>query len=297
MQDFLSDMPLLVEVARWKSFSKAAEVLNIGASTLSRRIRLLEESMGVLLFYRDTRNVELTPNGAFLLDRCDFILAETRKTYDAVVKNMLAPSGLVRVCMYVDAYTSHLRKTFSAFAAKWPDIRLHLTFTDHPVDMRIDPYDVAFLISPVIAAPLVARKLFTIEPFLYAAPALLERYPKPATPQDLYSLPIIALRRMGKRWTLTREERQVTLEIEANYLFDSGELCREFAVAGHGVALLRKELAAPDVKTGRLIGVLPEWRGPVHNLNLVTAPGELSQRVRLFTDHIYEWYAALARTV
>jgi transcriptional regulator, LysR family len=63
MQEFLNDVPLLVEVARQKSFTKASEILGIGASTLSRRIKLLEERMGARLFYRDTRNVELTENG------------------------------------------------------------------------------------------------------------------------------------------------------------------------------------------------------------------------------------------
>ena len=76
MQDFLNDVPLLVEVARQKSFSKAADKLGIGVSTLSRRIKLLEKRMGVLLFYRDTRNVEPTDSGAYLLDRCGFILEE-----------------------------------------------------------------------------------------------------------------------------------------------------------------------------------------------------------------------------
>ena len=99
MNDFLNDLPLLVEVARQKSFTKAAEVLDIGASTLSRRIRLLEKKMGVLLFYRDTRNVELTPNGSFMLERCEFILEEARRTYESLVRDRLEPSGLIRICM------------------------------------------------------------------------------------------------------------------------------------------------------------------------------------------------------
>ncbi|MBM9532152.1 LysR family transcriptional regulator, partial [Desulfoprunum benzoelyticum] len=102
MKEFLNDVPLLVEVARQKSFTKASEILGIGASTLSRRIKLLEERMGARLFYRDTRNVELTDNGRLLLERCEFLMEEAQKTYDSLVRNMQQASGLIRVCMFRD---------------------------------------------------------------------------------------------------------------------------------------------------------------------------------------------------
>ncbi len=287
MKDFLNDIPLLVEVARCKSFAKAAEVLGIGTSTLSRRIKLLEHRMGVLLFYRDTRNVDLTPNGAELLERCRFILDETQKAYDAVVMNMQRPSGLIRVSMFRDLFNPRMKDAILSFAAKWPDIRIDLTFAEHQVDLRTDPYDIAFLIGPSIASPLVVRKLLTIEPVLYASPLLFERYPQPVEPKDLYKVPCIVLGRFGNRWTMSNGSRQETLELQPQYTFSSHELCREFAVAGHGIALLRDVFAAPDEKAGHLVRVLPEWCDSFkHDVYLVTGPGQLPQRVRCFIDHI-----------
>lgn len=292
MQAFLNDIPLLVEVARQKSFTKAAEILGIGVSTLSRRIKLLEERLGAPLLYRDTRNVELTDTGAFLLDRCEFILEETRKTYDAVVMNMRKPSGLIRVSMFRDLYDRLLKDGLVDFAARWPDIQIDLTFTEHPVDMRTDPYDVAFLIGPSIAPPLVARKLLTIEPFLYASPRLFERYPAPVEPKDLHKLPCIVLQRFGRRWPMYDGRRHVTVEVQPRYSFSSVDMCRDFALAGHGVALLRGLLVAPDEKAGRLVRVLPEWSGGFeHDVSLVTGSAQLPQRVRLFVDHMLETYA------
>lgn len=294
MNDFLNDIPLLVEVARQKSFTRAADILGIGASTLSRRIRLLEEKMGVLLFYRDTRNVELTPNGSFLLDRCEFILSESRAAYDSVVLNMREPSGWIRVCMFSDSYNHHFKAALCDFAAKWPDIRVSLTFVEQPVDIRTDPYDVAFLIEPSIAAPLVARKLVTIDPVLYASPKLFKSHPKPAEPQDLHDLPCIVLERFGCKWVLEKEGRQVLLEIKPKYVFSSVELCRDFVLAGLGIAMLRGVLTAADEKAGRLVRVLPKWSGFRHDLKLVTAPGQQPRRVRLFIDHMQDCYARMA---
>lgn len=287
MQDFLNDVPLLVEVARRKSFTKAAETLGIGVSTLSRRIKLLEERMGALLFYRDTRNVELTDNGAYLLDRCGFALEEARKAYDSVVMNMQKPSGLIRISMFLDLYDGFFKKALLDFAAKWPDIQMELTFQEHPVDMRTDPFDVAFITGLSIAPALVARRLMTIEPFLYASPKLLERYPLPGEPFDLHRLPCIVLQRFGRRWPMHNGFRQVTVEVEPRYNFSSVEMCRDFLLAGHGVAMLRKERAEPDERAGRLVRVLPDWSGGfVHDVNLVTGSSQLPQRVRLFVDHV-----------
>jgi len=293
MQEFLTDLPLLVAVARQNSFSKAAAILGMSASTLSRRIKLLEERMGVLLFYRDTRNVKLTDTGSVLIERCEFILSEAQKAYDFVVMNMQKPSGLVRVCMFRDLYEDHMRDVLVDFAACWPDIRMDLTFAEYPVDMRIDPYDVAFLIGPSIAPPLVARKLLTIEPFLYASPELFKHHPVPVEPKDLYRLPCIVLERFGNRWPMHNGNQQVIVDIEPKYTFSSVEMCRDFALAGHGIALLRDRLAAPDETAGRLLRVLPQWSGGFeHDVYLVTGPGQLPQRVRLFVDHIQANYAA-----
>lgn len=287
VQEFLNDVPLLVEVAKQKSFTKAAEILGIGVSTLSRRIKLLEERMGVLLFYRDTRNVELTDNGAYLLDRCGFILEETQKAYDSVVMNMQKPSGLIRVCMFRDLYERLLREAVLDFAASWPDIQIELTFVEHPVDMRTEPYDVAFLLGQSVAPSLVARKLLTIEPHLYAAPALLEQYPLPEEPEDLHQLPCIALQRFGNRWPMHNGNRQVVVEIEPQYSFSSVGVCLDFALAGHGVAMIREGDAETDEKAGRLVRVLPDWSaGFIHDVSMVTGSSQLPRRVRLFMDHI-----------
>lgn len=287
MQGFLNDVPLLVEVARQKSFTRAAETLDISVSTLSRRIKLLEERMGVLLFYRDTRNVEPTDAGAYLLERCEFILEEVQKTYEAVVGNMQKPSGLIRICMFRDLYDQLLKNALMDFAAQWPDIQIDLTFVEYPVDMRTDPFDVAFLIGGSIAPSLVARKLLTVEPFLYASPALFERYPMPEEPNDLHKLPCIVLQRFGRRWPMYNGERQVTVEVEPRYSFSSTEMCRDFVLAGHGVGMLREGAAEADESEGRMIRLLPDWSaGFVHDVNLVMGSSQLPRRVRLFVDFV-----------
>jgi DNA-binding transcriptional LysR family regulator len=86
----------------------------------------------------------------------------------------------------------------------------------------------------------------------------------------------------------------VTVEVQPKYSFSSVEMCRDFILAGHGAALLRKELAEPDEKAGRLVRLLSDWSGGFsHDVSLVTGSGQLPRRVRVFVDHMQACYAAL----
>ena len=185
-----------------------------------------------------------------------------------------------------------MKKALTDFAAQWPEIEIKLTFVEHSVDMRTDPYDVAFLIEPLIAPPLIARTLLTIEPFLYASPEFFSRYPAPKEPRDLIRLPCIVLERHGIPWVLNDGKQQVLVEVRPRYSFSSIDLCLAFVKAGHGVALIRSQVAAPEEKAGRLVRVLPGWTSFKHDLKLVTAPGQLPARVRLFVDHMQAYYAS-----
>jgi LysR substrate binding domain. len=119
---------------------------------------------------------------AGLLERCEFLMEEAQKTYDSLVRNMQQASGLIRVCMFRDLYDRHMKKALLKFADMWPDIRLHLTCVEHPVDMRTDPYDVAFLIGPSIAEPLVGQETHDHRAVSVRRPQSFDRYPVPANP-------------------------------------------------------------------------------------------------------------------
>ena len=291
MNPLLRDMPLFVEVARLKSFTLAAEKLDMYVSTLSRRIAALEKEMGVPLFLRNTRNVELTTGGNLLLERCEFILEETDNAWEAVVGNMTAPSGPVRVSMYEYTYHAMLKGVFSDFVTKWPGIQLSINFNERSVDLFTEPYDVDFRSGPLADSSLMARKILTIEPRLYASPTFLERYPAPLHPRDLTAAPCICLTRIGNVWTLHKGKERVDVALRPAYSFGSISLCYEFALAGHGVAMLRKHLAENDVQEGRLVRILPGWTGVLHDVFMVTAPGQTPRRIKVFVDYMMDFFA------
>ncbi|MGD9209396.1 MAG: LysR family transcriptional regulator [Desulfobacteraceae bacterium] len=293
MDSFLSNLPAFVEVAKHKSFTQAAENLDMYSSTLSRRIAALEKEIGVSLLLRNTRNVELTEAGRLLLERSVFILEEVKNTREAVVNNMLNPTGPVRVSMFEDIYNAVLRGVFSDFASMWPGIQLHINFNEWPVDLVTEPYDVDFRNGPLPDSSLKARKVITFETYLYAAPKLLEAYQTPLHPDELGTMPYINLNRVGPLLDLYRGTEHVNVQMRPVHSFGSISLVQEFTVAGHGVSMLRSHTAYHDEQAGRLIRLLPEWTGRKHDVFMVMAPGRMLRRVRIFVDYMAEFFTGL----
>lgn len=294
---FFPDMPLFVEVAKRKSFTQAAERLGLGISTLSRRIKNLEQALGIPLFVRDTHKVDLTAAGELLLEHFAYIINASEDAFAALARNEQSPAGRVRVCMYADTYHESLQGVLSAFTSKWPDIHLSVDFSEESAAPVSAPYDVSFCIGPFPDSPAFARRVYTIRPAVYASPRLLEKHGTPQSPQDLLKLPCICLARFGNIWELRRGARLETVHTAPNFVFASALLVREFALAGHGVALLRDRLAEPLLGTGQLVRLLPDWDGPRHDIYALSPGKEMPRRVRIFIDYISDWFAGTGGAV
>jgi len=295
MQKFLGDMPLFVEVAKRKSFTLAAVALDIGVSTLSRRISLLEKHMGVSLFVRNTRSVELTASGRSLLDRCEYILAEAADAYESTVSNQNEPAGLIRISLFGDIYHFHLAEVLTRFAASWPRIQLHVLLNERPVDLFAEPFDLDIRFGPLPDSSMKVRKIYTFSPGLYASPQLLKRHPAPETPYDLLKLPCISLQGLGNTWTLFSGEDKVELTVVPKYIVNSIKIWRDFALAGLGLGVFGPADAEPYEKDGSLVRLLPQWHGAPIGLHILLPDGQLPRRVRLLVDYLADYCASLSR--
>lgn len=289
MHDFLRDIPLFVAIARYKSFTQAADFLGLGISTLSRRMNHLEKALGFPLLYRNTRKVELTEVGKNLLERCEFILAETDNAWESIVRNMGKASGQVRISMPEDCYHSLLRGALSAFASAWPEIQLRVDFSEQSHDLLSEPYDIFIRLGLVADSSCIVRKMFTVAPVLYGSPKVLESYGVPKQPEDILSFPCISLVRTGNAWIFCKDGLQTRVTVSPAYTFSSILLCHEFAASGHGITMLRKHIAAQDEQEGRLVPLLQDWCGLQHNLYIVTVKRQIPKRVRLVIDFLMDY--------
>lgn len=286
MKNVLNDMPLFVEVAKQKSFTIAADILEMPVSTLSRRITAMEKTLGVPLLLRNSRNVELTESGKTFFEHCDYIVENAMNACEALVQNINAPAGMVRFSTSMDSY-NFILPALKNFAAMWPKIQLHIRFSDRWTDLLTEPFDLDMRIGPLPDSSLRSRKMISVGHALYMAPSMLDRYAIPQTPEDLSRVPCISSYSYpGNTWSLTKGKKIQSITINPVHSFNSMFAALDFALDGLGVVCLAKPLAFHHKKAGELIQVLPDWTLPTIDIQLVMAHQQLPLRVRLFMDHL-----------
>ncbi|KQY82426.1 LysR family transcriptional regulator [Pelomonas sp. Root1444] len=287
----LGDIELFVEVARAKGFRRAADLLDMPNSTLSRRITELERQVGVRLFHRTTRKVELTEAGSAYFRRCEGLVAEARVAHEALLDVAERPSGVLRVSMPVDLAITYLAAPLRVFAERYPLIDFELDLTARRVDLVADGFDLAIRLGEPPATPssLIARRLGAVKRQLYASPHYLKAAPPLEQPRDLARhscIMLVSARQAG--WTLHGQGQQLTVPVSGRYAMNSLGMCRAFARLGLGIAVMGPEDTEAERHAGELVRVLPDWALAPLAVHAITESRLLPSRVRLFVDFLAE---------
>lgn len=290
--EVLNYMHLFVEVARTKSFRRAAEALDMPNSTLSRHIAQLEKAIGLRLLHRSTRKVELTEAGEVYFKRCQSIVQEARVAHESLLDMAERPTGTLRVSMPVDLATGYLAPILADFATAYPLIAFEFDLTPRRVDLQSEPFDLAIRIGPPPTAPatLVARRIAVLPRYLYAAPAYLKKAPPLDHPGDLSQHVLCIAQGSMRQGDVSRVFNRGgdTAEVvtATRFAMNSVGLSRALARQGVGIAALDTELARDDVAAGRLRRVLPEWSLEPVEVHAITDTRFLPARTRLFIDFV-----------
>jgi DNA-binding transcriptional LysR family regulator len=271
------------------SFSGAAERLGQTPSGVSRTIARLEKHLGLTLLHRTTRRLQLTDEGAWLLERARGLLADLANTEAEAAARRSQPAGLVRVNAATPALGHLLAPLVPAFLEAYPLVRLELTSGETVVDLIEERADLAIRIGSLPDSTLNARRLGTSRLRVLAAPAYLERHGAPASVADLarHRLLGFAAPATLNTWPLAHggaEGYTIAPAVTAS----SGETVRHLALAGAGIASLSNFLTRDDLATGRLVPVLEDaalpWSQPVWTV--FYKQGGLAPRVAALVDFL-----------
>ena len=288
---FWQNIPLFMELARQKNFSKTSEILGLSVSTLFRRIKILETSLGISLFVRNTRNVILTAEGDELFTKCVPVMQGAQEIFDSGTQTKNSVTGTVRISMFSEMYTAFIAPEIPRFVKQWPGIQLALFLTDKPTDLHTEPVDLDIRIGEMPNSNLSARRLTSLELVTFASPALFAEHPMPREPEDLATLPCLTLAHKGNPWLLTRGNEARKIMINARHTSNNVTVIKDLALAGLGAVLLRQSEAQEFIDQGKLVRILPEWRGLSLDVNLLWANSMLTTRVRVVKDFLCEVFA------
>ncbi|OAJ52036.1 hypothetical protein A6V36_18050 [Paraburkholderia ginsengiterrae] len=283
----LEDMHLFVEVANARSFTRAASVLDMPVSTLSRRIGRLEDTIGVRLLNRSTRTVELTELGTTYYETCRELVAQAQSAHESLGAAAATPSGVLRVALPVDFSTTFLDLPIARFLARYPRVRLHLHLTSEPVDMVAGSFDVSIRIGNPPDSRLIGRKLATLSRYFYASPEIAAKLSGITGPADLDPSFCIGLVDAAvEHWEAHKVDDRFTLKPTGRVVANNVGLLRRLVQRGVGISVFAEAMVSPEVDSGSLVRILPGWQLGPTPVYAFTASRQEPAKVCLFVATI-----------
>lgn len=262
----LTDLQIFATVARWRSFRRAAEELNVSPSALSHTLRSLETRLGVRLLNRTTRSVAPTEAGQALLARLAPALLDIERAIDEINAFRDTPRGTLRINSVRAAAEYVLAPLATRFLLENPGMRLEIVADNRLIDIVAEGFDAGVRFGKRLAQDMVAVPLGPAQRFVVVgSPAYLAEHGIPRTPQELAAHRCVRIRfTSGEiyRWEFARGDER--MEVEVNGSLDVAEmpLMVRAAEDGFGLAYVYQQAAAAGIAAGRLLTVLDDWRPP-----------------------------------
>jgi DNA-binding transcriptional LysR family regulator len=285
--DRLDAMRLYVAVGDAGSLSAAARSLKVPLPTVSRKLALLEEHLGVRLVVRTTRKFVLTDAGRAYLDSCRRLLAEVEDAERMAAGEYEAPKGRLYVTAPIVFGRLHVLPVALAFLKAYPDVDLRLSLVDRIADMIEEGIDVALRIAHLADSSLIAARVGAVRLVTCAAPAYLKANGTPRTPADLLQHHCIASANLSAtdRWSFRVDGEDQAFPIRSRLAVTTAEAAIDAAAAGIGITRVLSYQAAAAVKAGKLKVLLRPYELPEIPVSLVHPEARLTPpKVRAFLD-------------
>ena len=292
------DLEVFMLVAEAGSFSAAGRRLDLAPSSVARVIDRIEARLGVRLLLRTTRSLTLTSEGGTYLSSARRILVDLSETEQSIADRG-SPRGRLRVSTSLVYGRMFLVPLVAEFIRSYPDILIEIDSTDRVVDVTAGEADVGIRLGPLPDSPLTACKLGETHKAIVASPDYLTLRGVPKFPEDLLGHDCIGFnfRRASPLWPFRKEGRDYGLDIKSKVEAGNGEMQRQLALGGVGIARVCAEVAEDAILDGRLVPVLQEFNpGDVEEVHAVFVGGARTPaRIRCFVNFIAERIRGAAR--
>ncbi|SNX59334.1 transcriptional regulator, LysR family [Nitrosomonas ureae] len=290
--DRFENMNAFVRVVEAGSISGAADRMDVAKSVVSRRLKELEAHLGVELFHRTTRQMNLTDSGRAFYQQSVRILADILEAEHATSQFHGALKGNLKVAVPLSFGLMHLGPAISEFLQAHPEITFDLDFNDRQVDILTEGFDLAIRIASLPDSSLIARRLASIQAIMCASPSYLARMGEPQSPEELIHHRCLAYNLISnfENWNLYNTEGQlIRIKIVPYLKASNGEFLRDAAVAGSGIILMPTFIVYKEIERGALIPLLTQYTSSqLSTYALYPQTRHLSQRVRAFVDFLIQ---------
>ena len=291
-------MRILLQVIDSGSFAHAAQALGLSNAAVTRQVAALEQHLGARLLNRTTRRLSLTDAGAEFCARARAVLEMIAEAESSAAEGVARPTGVLRISAPLSFGVLRLADELPGFRARYPELKLDIDLSDRVVDLANEGFDVALRIAASPEASLIARRIGPIDLLVCASPGYLRRRGAPRSPADLERHEVLSYKYLwsGDAWSFTDSAgNEARVRVRPAVHATNGDLLRRLAVADGGIILQPEFLVAEELRRGRLVHILQDYRTMEFNLYaLYLSHQHLPTRVRVFIDYLLERFGTAA---
>jgi len=287
MKEGFSAIPVFVAVVECGSFSSAAERLGMTKSAVSKRISVLEDSLGIRLFHRTTRKLTLTEAGERFSDYARNAYSLAQDGFAALSSYQGKPKGVLKINAPMTFSRLHLVPFIKEFLDTYPDIEVILSMDDKVVDMTEGAFDVGIRIGELKDSSLIARKLVDCKSVVCASQDYLKQYGTPQTPHDLtrHNCIYYSLFQAGVEWSFYHADKKIKVEPKGNFIVNNSDAIAEVLLQGLGICQMPTFIVSAYLSDGRLVPLLEDYNLPEHAIYAVYPERKhLPEKVKVFIE-------------
>ncbi|MES4614940.1 MAG: LysR family transcriptional regulator [Ewingella sp.] len=285
----LKGMTAFVSAAELLSYAGAGRVLGVSSSAIAKSVARLENELGVRLFYRTTRSIGLTEEGAIFYERCKHILDDIYDAQAMISSTRSRPKGRLRVSVPQIFGHNLLMPLLPEFLKVYPEIELDIDFEDRVIDIIGEGIDIAVRSGELRDTRLIGHRLGEQHFVVCGSKSYLEKQGTPQDPTDLVKHNCIHFKYPSNgllaQWSFSAPNTHLSLP--RNLIFNNTDAGLRAAIDGLGIAHLPVYVAESAIKNKLLQPILTEFMVPLGSLSLIWPSNRhLSPKVRAFVDFI-----------
>ena len=291
----LDDLRYFCTIVKLGSFKKASADLGMSLSTLSRRIRLLEQALQLTLLNRDAHRVTLTHTGELYYDRYRKLFDEVECIEQALCDEKDQPKGKIRISAPIYMGKHFLSTIFCDFLLQYPEIQLDLRFSNNLIDIEKEGIDIAFRVRNSAIDNWVIRELKLTHNILCTH--LNHDYQSITHPKQLEDHPKVTCVGLVP-WQLknqqTSEEYSFNPNTHVRLEVDEIQMMKQAVESGVGISYIPDYIALPLIKAGKLKHILPDWQSKGQPFSMLYRDRkQIPYRVRLLIEHTLQHFTKM----
>ncbi len=257
----LNAVRLFVAVVQAGSLSKASDELAVPIATISRQIKLLEQSLNIQLFDRHKTGVKPTTQGQQFYEQVYLDIDNLLHTERNLQADKQTLSGTLRISATIGA--DHIWDLLSAFRHQYPDVQVYVQATERTVDLVADGIDVAFRSGDLQTDNVIALPLMKFRGMWVASHDFIAKFDKPRTPQDLLDLPCASFGRSGQKsisfaWQDSQGDNGA-IDVPCVFLSNDNSAIIHLATTGQAACFISEYTAKGLIKKGEVVPILADF--------------------------------------